>query len=429
MLELKFIRENTKKVKENIKKKGKDFLLPLVEELISLDEGYRKGITIANDLKHQRNKVTENIAINKQKGLPVDDLLEKARQLPEKIKEIDDKQKEQLEKITDIQKKIPNIISKKTPIGKDDTENKEIKRFGEPIKRDFEIFNHGEISEKLNISDFDASRTNSGKGFYYLKGDLALLNRALINYAHDFLNKKGFTYVLSPLMINKRACEGCVDFSFFKDMAYKIEDEDLYLIATSEHPIISMFADKTIDEEKLPIRIYSFSPCFRKEIGSHGLDERGLFRLHQFDKVEQVVICKPKDSEKIYTELLKNTVKIFTSLELPTRILESCTGDLGDLKHRGADIEVWSPRSQKYIEVASCSNLTGAQATRLNIKAKTKQGEKYYVHTLNDTAIATSRALVGILENNQTKEGTIIIPKVLQKYMYGKKEIKRNDIF
>lgn len=429
MLELKFIRENTKKVKENIKKKGKDFLLPLVDELILLDEEYRKGIIIANDLKHQRNSVTENIALSKQKGLPVDDLLEKARQLPEKIKVIDDKQKELYERIIDIQKKIPNIISKKTPIGKDDTENKEIKRFGEPEKKDFEVINHGEIAEKLNIADFEAARTTSGKGFYYLKGDLALLNRALINYASDFLNKKGFVYVLPPQMINKRACEGSVDFSFFKDMAYKIEGEDLYMIATSEHPLISMFVDKTIDEEKLPIKMFSFSSCFRKEIGSHGLDERGLFRLHQFDKVEQIIICNPKDSEKAYNELLKNTVKLFTSLELPTRILESCTGDLGDLKHRGADVEVWSPRNNKYIEVASCSNLTSAQAVRLNIKAKNKQGEKYYVHTLNDTAIATSRALVAILENHQTKEGTIKIPKVLQKYMYGKTEIKRNDIF
>ncbi|MFA5745518.1 MAG: serine--tRNA ligase [archaeon] len=429
MLELKFIRENTKKVKENIRKKGKDFLLPLVDELILLDEDYRKGVMVANDLKHKRNSVTDNIAINKQKGLSVDDLLKEARELPDKIKEIDDKQKELYEKIIDIQKKIPNIISKKTPIGKDDTENKEIKRFGEPVKKDFEVINHGEIAEKLNIADFEASRTTSGKGFYYLKGDLALLNRALINYAQDFLYKKGFTYVLPPLMINKRACEGSVDFSFFKDMAYKIEGEDLYMIATSEHPLISMFVDKAIDEEKLPIKMFSYSSCFRKEIGSHGLDERGLFRLHQFDKVEQIVICKPEESEKMYDELLKNTVKIFTSLELPTRTLEICTGDLGDLKYRSADVEVWSPRSQKYIEVASCSNLTGAQAVRLNIKAKTKQGEKYYVHTLNDTAVATSRALVAILENHQTKDGTIKIPKVLHKYMFGKIEIKRNDIF
>jgi len=429
MLELKFIRENTKKVKENIKKKGKDFLLPLVDELISLDEEYRKGIILANDLKHQRNSVTENIALNKQKGLPVDDLLEKARQLPEKIKVVDEKQKELYERIIDIQKKIPNIISKKTPIGKDDTENKEIKRFGEPEKKDFPIINHGEIAEKLNVADFEAARNVSGKGFYYLKGDLALLNRALINYAQDFLNKKGYIYVLPPQMINKRACEGSVDFSFFKDMAYKIEGEDLYMIATSEHPLISMFIDKTIDEEKLPIKIFSFSSCFRKEIGSHGLDERGLFRLHQFDKVEQIIICKPEESEKAYDELLKNTVKLFTSLELPTRTLEICTGDLGDLKYRSADVEVWSPRNNKYIEVASCSNLTSAQAVRLNIKAKTKQGEKYYVHTLNDTAVATSRALVAILENHQTKEGIIKIPKVLQKYMYGKTEIKRNEIF
>lgn len=429
MLEMKFIRENIKKVKENIKNKNKEYLLPLVDEVIKLDEEYRQNIQLANDLKHKRNTVTDKISENKQKGLPIDDLLAEARLLPEKIKVIDDKQRELYEKIIDIQKKIPNIISKKTPIGKDETENKEVKRFGEPKKLDFEVINHGEIAEMLNIADFEASRNVSGKGFYYLKGDLALLNRALINYASDFLHKKGYVYVLPPQMINKRACEGSVDFTFFRDMAYKIEDEDLYLIATSEHPLISMFVDKTIDEEKLPIKIFSFSSCFRKEIGSHGLDERGLFRLHQFDKVEQIIICKPEESEKAYNELLKNTVKLFVSLELPTRILESCTGDLGDLKHRGADVEVWSPRNNKYIEVASCSNLTSAQAVRLNIKAKTRQGEKYYVHTLNDTAIATSRALVAILENHQTKEGTIKIPKVLQKYMYGKTEIKKNDIF
>lgn len=429
MLEMKFIRENIKKVKENIKNKNKEYLLPLVDEVIKLDEEYRQNIQLANDLKHKRNTVTDKISENKQKGLPIDDLLAEARLLPEKIKVIDDKQRELYEKIIDIQKKIPNIISKKTPIGKDETENKEVKRFGEPKKLDFEVINHGEIAEKLNIADFEASRNVSGKGFYYLKGDLAILNRALINYASDFLHKKGYVYVLPPQMINKRACEGSVDFTFFRDMAYKIEDEDLYLIATSEHPLISMFVDKTIDEEKLPIKIFSFSSCFRKEIGSHGLDERGLFRLHQFDKVEQIIICKPEESEKAYNELLKNTVKLFVSLELPTRILESCTGDLGDLKHRGADVEVWSPRNNKYIEVASCSNLTSAQAVRLNIKAKTRQGEKYYVHTLNDTAIATSRALVAILENHQTKEGTIKIPKVLQKYMYGKTEIKKNDIF
>ena len=429
MLEMKFIRENIKKVKENIKNKNKEYLLPLVDEIIKLDEEYRQNIQLANDLKHKRNTVTDKISENNQKGLPIDDLLAEARLLPEKIKVIDDKQRELYEKIIDIQKKIPNIISKKTPIGKDETENKELKRFGEPKKLDFEVINHGEIAEKLNIADFEASRNVSGKGFYYLKGDLALLNRALINYASDFLHKKGYVYVLPPQMINKRACEGSVDFTFFRDMAYKIEDEDLYLIATSEHPLISMFVDKTIDEEKLPIKIFSFSSCFRKEIGSHGLDERGLFRLHQFDKVEQIIICKPEESEKAYNELLKNTVKLFVSLELPTRILESCTGDLGDLKHRGADVEVWSPRNNKYIEVASCSNLTSAQAVRLNIKAKTRQGEKYYVHTLNDTAIATSRALVAILENHQTKEGTIKIPKVLQKYMYGKTEIKKNNIF
>jgi seryl-tRNA synthetase len=250
-----------------------------------------------------------------------------------------------------------------------------------------------------------------------------------MRYSQDYLAKKGYTFILPPLMINKRATDGAVDMSFFKEMIYKIEDEDLYMIATSEHPVISMFVDKVIDEDKLPIKMYSYSTCFRKEIGSHGLDERGLFRLHQFDKVEQVILCKPEDSEKLYDEILNNSFEIFKSLGLPTRILEICTGDLGDLKYRSADVEAWSPRKDSFIEVGSCSNLTGAQATRLNIKAKTKTGEKYFVHTLNNTAIANSRALVAILENYQTKEGTIKIPDVLVPYMYGKKEIKKNQSF
>lgn len=429
MLDIRFIRDNKKKVKDSIRKRGKSELLPLVDELLSLDEEYRKNLQLVNDLKHKRNSITEKIAQSKQNGEPIDKLLAEAKELPDKIKEFEEKQSELYEKIQNIQRRIPNIISKKTPIGKDETENKEVKRFGEPEVKGFETINHCELTEALNLSDFDASRNVSGKGFYYLKGDLALLNRALINYSQDFLHKKGFTYVLTPLMINKKSCEGSVDFSFFKDMVYKIENEDLYLIATSEHSIISMFSGKTIDEEKLPIKLYSFSPCFRKEIGSHGVDERGLFRLHQFDKVEQVVLCKPEDSEKMYSMLLKNTLKLFRGLELPVRILEICAGDLGDMKYRSADIEVWSPRNSKYIEVATCSNMTSAQAVSLNIKARNKAGEKYYVHTLNDTAIATSRALVAILENHQTKEGTIKIPKVLWKYMYGKTEIKRNNIF
>ena len=429
MLDIKFIRENKDLVKENTKKKGKDAILPLVDEIIDLDKKYREGIVLANSLKQKRNQVTEKIAENKQKGLGVEELILEAKELPGKIKEIDEKQKEFFEKITDLQKKLPNIVSEKTPIGKDESENVEIESYGKIKEFDFTLKTHSELIEKLNVANFEASREVAGKGFYYLTGDLALLNRALINYATDYLQSKNYTYILPPILINKNACDGVIDFEFFRDMVYKIENEDLYLIGTAEHPLISMFINKTIDEEKLPIKLFSYTPCFRKEIGSHGIDERGLFRLHQFDKVEQVIICDPLSSRELFEELKENTVNLFKDLDLPIRVLEICTGDLGDTKHRQIDVEVWSPRSNKYIEVGSCSNLTDNQSLKLNIKAKNKQNEKYYVHTLNDTAIATSRALVAIIENNQTKEGTIQIPKVLQKYMFGKTEIKKNNLF
>ncbi len=429
MLDIKYIRENVDIVKENLKKKFQEHKSSSVDELLLLDEKLRDNIKEVNVLKQRRNQITDEISQRKSKNEGIDDLLKEAKELPSKIDVLDKAQKELRDKVLEIQKTIPNIISDKTPIGKDQTENVEIKRVGEIPKFDFPLKSHGELAEFLNIIDLDAARDNSGKGFYYLKGDLALLSNALMRYSQDFLAKKGYTLVLPPLMINKRATDGAVDMSFFKEMIYKIEDEDLYMIATSEHPVISMFVDKVVDEDKLPIKMYSYSTCFRKEIGSHGLDERGLFRLHQFDKVEQVVLCKPEDSEKMYDEILENSFEIFKSLGLPTRILEICTGDLGDLKYRSADVEAWSPRRNEFIEVGSCSNLTGAQATRLNIKAKTKTGEKYFVHTLNNTAIANSRALVAILENYQTKEGTVKIPEVLVPYMYGKTEIKKNNIF
>jgi len=430
MLEMKFIRENTVLVKENLKKKFQEHKISSVDDLLKLDEELRENIQQANELKHRRNKITDEISIRKAKEEKIDDLLKEAKELPAKIDVLDKRQKELLEKVLEIQKTIPNIISDKTPIGKDSSENIEVKRFGDIPKFDFPLLSHGELAEKLNLLDLDAARENSGKGFYYMKGDLALLNQALIRYAQDFLAKKGYTYILPPFMLNRKAVDGVVDFDFFKNMVYKIENEDLYMIGTSEHPVISLFIDKTIDEEKLPIKMYSFSACFRKEIGSHGLDERGLFRLHQFDKVEQVVLCRPEDSEKIYEEILQNTIDIFRGLELPIRVLEICSGDMGDLKYRSCDVEAWSPRRNEFIEVGSCSNMTAAQATRLNIKAKSRKGnEKYTLHTLNNTAIATSRALVAILENYQTREGTIKVPKVLQPYMYGKTEIKKNDVF
>jgi len=429
MLDIKYIRENKELVLENLKRKDQEHKSSSLDTLLVLDEKLRENIQTVNALKQRRNQITDEISKRKANKEGIDDLLAEAKTLPDKIDVLDKEQNQLREKILEIQKTIPNIVSKYTPSGKDGTENVEIKRFGEIPKFDFPLKSHGELAESLNIIDLDAARDNSGKGFYYLKGDLALLSSALMRYAQDFLAKKGYVYVLPPLMINRQATDGAVDMSFFNEMIYKIEGEDLYMIATSEHPVISMFVNKVIEEDKLPIKMYSYSTCFRKEIGSHGLDERGLFRLHQFDKVEQVVLCKPEDSEKIYDEILNNTFEIFTSLGLPTRIIEICTGDLGDLKYRSADIEAWSPRKNEFIEVGSCSNLTGAQATRLNIKAKTKASEKYFVHTLNNTAIANSRALVAILENYQTKQGTIKVPDVLVPYMYGKTEIKKNNIF
>lgn len=429
MLDIKYIREYPDKVKENLGKKNRSDKSFLVDDILKLDEEHRALIKTTNDLKHQRNTITEKIKQEKIKGNDTSALILEAKELPGKIKEKDEELKALKLEILKLQNQIPNIVSPETPLGKDESENKEIEMYGEIKKPDFEVKHHGEILEKLNVLDLDSARENSGKGFYYLKGDLALLNNALIRYAQDIFAKKGYTFVLPPLMINKQACDGVIDFEFFRDMVYKIENEDLYLIGTSEHPLIAMFINKVVPEENLPIKLYGFSSCFRKEIGAHGLDERGLFRLHQFDKVEQVVICKPEESIQIFEELKNNTVEIFKSLGLPTRVLELCTGDLGDHKYRQVDIEVWSPRKNDFIEVGSCSNLTEAQAIGLNIKVKTKQSEKYYAHTLNNTGIATQRALVAIVENFQTKKGTIKVPDVLVPYMYGKEEIEVNPSF
>jgi seryl-tRNA synthetase len=430
MLDIKYIRENEQQVRDNLNKKFQEHKSSSLDKLIILDKEYRENLKIANDLKHKRNKLTEEIAVCKHNNKSVDDLLKEVKELPSKIKKMDVLLKSQKEEIYALQKMMPNIISNETPIGKDDSENKVTEEFGEIKKFDFDIKSHSEIAEALNVIDFDSSRENSGKGFYYLLGDLALLNNALIRYAQDILVKKGYTYILPPLMINKKACDGVIDFDFFKDMVYKIENEDLYMISTSEHPLISMFMEKTIPEENLPLKLFSYTSCFRKEIGAHGLDERGLFRLHQFDKIEQVIICKPEDSIKLFEETKNNSIEIFKGLGLPIRILEICSGDLGDQKYRQIDLEAFSPRRNGFIELGSCSNLTESQAIGLNIKGKTKQSEKYYVHTLNNTAIPTQRTLVAIIENFQTKEGTIKIPEILVPYMYGKTEIlKHNKLF
>lgn len=425
MIDIKLIRENPELVKENIKKKFQNHKLKMVDEVLEYDKQIKELKNSAEQLRHRRNVISEDINKFKKENKDIKPLLEEAKSIPEKIKVLEDKQHELEHKLQLNMMQIPNIIHESVPIGKDSTENVEIERLGHYKMQDFEVKNHAELAEGLGIADFDSSAKTSGTGFFYIKGDLALLNQSMIRYGIDFMTEKGYTLVEPPLMIKKEICDGVVDFEFFKNMAYKIEDEDLYLIATSEHPLIGMFINKTVKEENLPIKLVGFSQCFRKEIGSHGIDEKGFFRTHQFNKVEMVVLCKPEDSYNYYDEMLDNVKGIFTGLELPVRVLEICSGDLADLKSKSADLEAWSPRKKEYFEVGSCSNLTDAQARRLNIKYQTKTGEKFLCHTLNNTALATSRALVAIIENHQNADGSINIPKALQHYMNGKKRIEK----
>ncbi len=424
MLDINLFRENPEIIKENLKKKFQDDKIKIVDEIIKLDEQVRKLIYEAENLRKERNTLSKSIADAKKKGEDASEFLKKAKELPNKIKEIEDEEEELKEKMNKLLVTIPNIIHKSVPIGKDDSENVEIEKIGKPKKFDFDIKSHVELAEELGVVDFESSAETSGNGFYYLKGDLALLNMALINFARDHMVKIGYTYMETPLMIRRKVVDGVMTFEEMDNMIYKIEDEDLYLIGTSEHSLIGKFMNKPIDEKKLPLKLTSYSMCFRKEVGSHGIDERGLFRTHQFNKQEMVVICHPNDSYKFYDEMLNITKDIFRKLELPIRVLESCSGDLAGLKAKATDVEVWSPRRNEYVEVASVSNTTDAQARRLNIKVKGKDG-RYYPHILNNTAIATSRALVGILENNQNEDGSVDIPDVLVQYMYGKNKIEK----
>jgi len=424
MIDINIIRENPELVKENIKKKFQNEKLSLVDEVIKLDKEWRATKQTADSLRHERNKITLEITKLKQQKKDASALIKKAGKIPEEIKKLEEKEKDYEKKIREIMLKIPNIIHKSVPIGKDSSENVVREVIGKPNKFDFEVKNHAEIAEKLNVADFDSARDISGKGFYFLSGDLALLDMALVNYARDFMLSKGFLYTEPPLMIRKRVVEGVMSFQEMENMMYKIEGEDLYMIGTSEHPLIGMFIDKTIDEKDLPVKITGFSPCFRKEIGAHGIDEKGFFRVHQFNKQEMIVICRPEDSYRWYDFMLNCTVGIFKSLGIPVRVLECCSGDLADLKAKSADTEAWSPRQKKYFEVGSVTNMEEAQARRLGIKIAGKSG-KYYAHTLNNTVIATSRALVAILENYQNKDGSITVPKVLIPYMNGIKVIKK----
>jgi len=426
MIDIKLVRESPELVKKNIKKKFQEEKLVLVDKVGKLDADWRKLKFNEDKLRAERNKISKQINEFKKHKKDVKELIKKAKIIPDKIFKSQAKRKKLEEQIKKIMWQIPNIIHKSVPLGKDESENVEIKKIGKPKKFSFKIKNHVELGEDLKMLDFDTSAKTSGKGFYYLKGDLALLNMALINYARDFMIKQGFEYVEPPLMIREEILNGVYSNKEIEQMVYKIEGEDLHLIATSEHPLIGQFIGKTLKENELPILQTGYSMCFRKEIGSHGIDEKGIYRTHQFNKQEMIVICEPKESYEWYDKLLKYSIDLFKSLEIPFRVLEICSGDLADLKAKSCDLEAWSPRKGKYFEITSLTNMEEAQARRLGIRIQ-RRNENIFAHTLNNTAIATSRILVAIMENNQQKDGSIKIPAVLQKYMGGKKVIKRKD--
>lgn len=421
MIDIKLIRDNPDLVKENIKKKFQNHKLGLVDDIRKKDEHWRKLKQEADDLRASRNSVSREISEAKKLGKDVKKLFVKAKKIPEEIEEVEKKAAKLEAEISSALMTIPNILHSTVPVGKDSSENVVRETIGKPKKPSFEVKNHAELSESLGLADFDSASEISGNGFYILKGDLALLNQALINYARDFMVSKGYEYIEPPLLIREDVLKGVYSKSDIEQMSYKIQDEDLYLIATSEHPVIGIFKDKTFTYKQLPIKLTAYSMCFRKEVGSHGIDEKGLYRTHQFNKQEMVVICKPEDSYKFYAELLGLSKELFKNLGIPIRELESCSGDLGDLKAKGADLEAWSPRQEKYFEITSVTNMEEAQARRLGIKFTDEKGIKRYVHTLNNTAIATSRALVAIIENFQQEDGTIKVPTVLIPYMNGKK--------
>ncbi|MCD7826942.1 MAG: serine--tRNA ligase [Clostridiales bacterium] len=424
MIDIKFLRENPDVVKENIKKKFQDSKLPLVDEVIDLDKEYRENKTKADGLRQQRNAVSKQIGVLMAHGKK-DEAEEAKKQVAAnavELAECEKKEEELSEKIKSIMMIIPNIIADDVPIGKDDSENVEVERFGEPKVPDFEIPYHTEIMESFGGIDLDSARRVAGNGFYYLMGDIARLHSAVISYARDFMIDRGFTYVVPPFMIRSDVASGVMSFAEMDAMMYKIEGEDLYLIGTSEHSMIGKFIDQIIPEEQLPLTLTSYSPCFRKEKGAHGIEERGVYRIHQFEKQEMIVICKPEEAMEWYDKLWKNTVDLFRTLDIPVRTLECCSGDLADLKVKSVDVEAWSPRQQKYFEVGSCSNLGDAQARRLGIRVKGKDG-KYLANTLNNTVVAPPRMLIAFLENNLNADGTVSIPAALRPYMGGKEFI------
>lgn len=424
MLDIKFVRENPEIVKENIKKKFQDKKLPLVDEVIELDEERRKVVARADELRANRNKISKQIGALMAQGKR-DEAEEVKKQVTAQAQELDELAKRETELGADVTKRmmmIPNIIDESVPIGKDDSENVEVERFGEPLVPDFEIPYHTDIMETFDGIDMEAAGRVAGNGFYYLMGDIARLHSAVISYARDFMIDRGFTYVVPPFMIRSNVVTGVMSFEEMDAMMYKIEGEDLYLIGTSEHSMIGKFIDTITPEEKLPLTLTSYSPCFRKEKGAHGIEERGVYRIHQFEKQEMVVVCKPEESKYWFDQLWKNTVDLFRSLDIPVRTLECCSGDLADLKVKSVDVEAWSPRQKKYFEVGSCSNLTDAQARRLKIRIKGENGN-YLAHTLNNTVVAPPRMLIAFLENNLNADGTVSIPEALRMYMGGKDKI------
>ncbi|MEI3229043.1 MAG: serine--tRNA ligase [Lachnospiraceae bacterium] len=426
MIDLKFLRENPEIVRQNIKNKFQEQKLPLVDEVIELDEQSRKAKQEADALRANRNVVSKQIGALMGQGKKDEAmaLKEQVQKDATRLAELEAQEKELQEKVTKIMMTIPNIIDPSVPIGKDDSCNVEIEKFGEPVVPDFEIPYHTEIMERFNGIDLDAAGKVAGNGFYYLMGDIARLHSAVISYARDFMIDRGFTYCIPPYMIRSNVVTGVMSFDEMDAMMYKIEGEDLYLIGTSEHSMIGKFIDTIHEEEKLPYTLTSYSPCFRKEKGAHGIEERGVYRIHQFEKQEMIVVCKPEESKKWYDVLWKNTVDLFRSLDIPVRTLECCSGDLADLKVKSCDVEAWSPRQKKYFEVGSCSNLGDAQARRLKIRVKDKEGNKYFAHTLNNTVVAPPRMLIAFLENNLNADGSVNIPKALQPYMGGKTKIE-----
>lgn len=424
MIDIARLREDPEAVRENIKKKFQDHKLPLVDEALELDKQYRAAITRASELRSMRNKLSKEIGQFMREGKKEEaaENKKKVGEMAEELKSLEEVEKESGDKLREVMMKIPNFLDPTVPIGKDDSENVEITKYGDPVVPDYEVPYHTDIMESFDGIDLDAAGRVAGNGFYYLMGDIARLHSAVLAYARDFMINRGFTYCVPPYMIRSNVVNGVMSFEEMDAMMYKIEGEDLYLIGTSEHSMIGKFIGELLDEDKLPYTYTSYSPCFRKEKGAHGIEERGVYRIHQFEKQEMIVVCKPEESKMWFDKLWNNTVDLFRSLDIPVRTLECCSGDLADLKSKSLDVEAWSPRQKKYFEVGSCSNLTDAQARRLNIRINGKDG-KYYAHTLNNTVVAPPRMLIALLENNLNEDGTVSIPEALRPYMGGTEKL------